>query len=240
MITTFVFDYGRVLAYPRSGHWFITLNTRKILGTTNFVRCILGHKKIGEAFQNAHQYLNEHHLLHTEQEEYLQFVEFYKIFFQSMNFKKDMTEECQKLAHDIVYNDNKVSFYDDVVSSFNEIKKNYQIVILSDTWPSLRRILQNKGLLSMTDGLIMSCDYGETKETTRLFEIATRELNLIPDECVFIDDSVLNLENAEKAGFHPILMDRGGKKKTSKYPLVSSLTDVIKIVAADSLIQTSK
>lgn len=230
MITTFVFDYGRVLAYPKAGNWFITQNTRKIIGVPNYVRCLLNYKKIGIALKNSHKFLNDNHLLHTEQEEYLQFIEFYKIFFQSMNFKKDMTKECQNLAHDIVYNDDKVSFYDDVIPAFTDIKKNYKIVILSDTWPSLKRILQNKGILPLIDGLIMSCDYGETKETTKLFEIATQKLDLIPKECVFIDDSVSNLENAEKAGYNPILMDRNDNIDKSKYPVAKNINDVIKIV----------
>lgn len=178
MITTFVFDYGRVLAYPKMGNWFITPNTKKIIGIPNYIRCILNFKKIGVAFKNAYKFLNDNHILHTEQEEYLQFIEFFKIFFKSMNFKKDMTKECQELAHDIVYNDDKVSFYDDV------------------------------------------------------FEIATQELDLVPKECVFIDDSVSNLENAEKVGYNPILMDRNDKIDISKYPLAKNMNDVINITTS--------
>lgn len=231
MITTLVFDYGRVLAYPKAGNWFFPRNTRKIIGIPNYIRCLFNHKKIEIALNSAHKYLNDNHLLHTEQEEYQQFIEFYKIFFQSMNFKKDMSAKCQKLAHDIVYNDNKVCFYDDVISTFPDIMKNYKIVILSDTWPSLKRILQNNGILPLIDGLMVSCDYGETKETTKLFEIATQKLDLKPKECVFIDDSVSNLENAEKAGYNPILMDRDDKIETSIYPLAKNIYDVLKIIA---------
>ncbi|WMJ87420.1 HAD-IA family hydrolase [Anaerocolumna sp. MB42-C2] len=232
MITTLVFDYGGVLAYPKAGNWFITQNTRKIIGLPNYMRCFLNYKKIAAALEKALKYLNDNHVLHTEQDEYLQFIVFYKIFFKSMGFTKDMTKECQKLAYDIVYNDDKVKFYDDVITMFTEIKKNYKIVILSDTWPSLKRILKNKGILPMLDGLIMSCDYGATKETTKLFEITTQELNLIPEECVFIDDSISNLENAEKAGYNPVLMDRNDKITTSKYPLAKNISDVIKLIGA--------
>lgn len=236
MITTVVFDYGRVLAYPTAGNWFITKNTHKILGLANFIRCLIKRKKIGISLHQAHNYLNSNHLLHTEEEEYLQFIEFYKIFFHSMNFKKDMTSICKKLAHDIVYNDDKVDFYDDVISSFTVLKKSYNIVVLSDTWPSLKRILSNKGILSIIDGLIMSCDYGETKESTKLFEIAALELSLTANECIFIDNSLSNLKNAEKVGYHPVSGDRNNKVASSKYPIVKNMNDVIAMVSEVEII----
>lgn len=40
MITTLVFDYGDVLSYPKTGNWFITKNTRKIIGIPNYIRCL--------------------------------------------------------------------------------------------------------------------------------------------------------------------------------------------------------
>ena len=229
MITTIVFDYGRVLAYPRTGNWFITKNTKKILGMTKYIRLLFNYRKMSSAFCTAQKYLDDNHLLHTEQEEYLQFIEFYKIFLSEMGFKKDMTFICKNLANDIVYNDDKVAFYSDI-NKLKEFKKAYGLVILSDTWPSLKRILNNKGILPILDGLIMSCEYGETKSDTKLFEIAISELKLLPSKCVFVDDCTSNLDNAKKAGFNVVLMQRNGEVSNSNYPIAKNLEDVKKFI----------
>ena len=231
MITTLVFDYGKVLAYPKTGNWFVTPNAKKILGFLNCLKIFFNYKKIEQSFEAAHRYLNDNQLLHTEQEEYNQFIEFYKIILGSLGIKRNIDDICDALARDCVYNDDKVIFYDDVTTAIEYFMQSYRIIILSDTWPSLKRILENKGIWGFFDDVIMSCDYGKTKESTDFFEIAVSELNLVPSECIFIDDSLSNLDNAKKVGFIPVLMDRKGKENNSKYPVIHNLNAINDIIA---------
>lgn len=230
MIKNIVFDYGRVLAYPKTGNWFITPKSKKIIGLRNTLKIILRYRHVNKAFREAYSYLDENHLLHTETEEVQQFKEFYQRFLLCIGIQKNIEDLSSALAEDIVYNDDKVVFYDDVVEKMIQLKSEYHIAILSDTWPSLKRILDNKKITPILDGLIMSCDYGICKNKIELFHKAIEVLKIDPKCSLFIDDSESNLKNAEIAGFIPILMDRESKQKNSNFPIVHNIEEVILFV----------
>ena len=185
--------------------------------------------RLNRAFNTGNVYLNENHKLFTEEEEYEQFVQFYKIVFGEMKINLD-DQKIGKLAHSIVYNDFRVKFYDDVTDGINELKEKYKVIILSDTWPSLKRVLDNNGILKLLDGLIMSCNYNATKESTKLFKIAIDECRLVPGECLFVDDSIGNLKNAEAAGFVPVLMSRRNKAEECDFPIINCLDGIKYII----------
>lgn len=229
MIKNLVFDFGRVLAYPATGNWFITPETKNILGALRFFK-LMHSSKTPTAFRNSCRYLDSIHLLHTEEEEIEQFTEFYKRALAEIGIKDKNEKLSLKLAQDVTLNDNKVVIYDDVLPCFEELKSEYSISVLSDTWPSLRRVLKNYGVSQYLSGIVLSCDYNEQKSGTKLFEIAIKEWNILPEETVFVDDSESNLDNASKVGFSCILMDRTGKKKESKYPIVYDLNDLKSIL----------
>jgi putative hydrolase of the HAD superfamily len=230
MVKNIVFDYGYVLAYPRTGNWFIPPKTKEILAKTDIFRSMLKARRIKEAFQQSRIHLDKNHLLFTEEEEIIQFHNFYKEFLALMGIIRQQEEKAHALAVDTVCNDNKVVFYEDTVSSIRQLKSDYHIYVLSDTWPSLQRVLKNAHILEHLDGLIMSCDYGICKDNIKLFYHATAKLRIEPEESVFIDDSEGNLENAMRAGFLPILMDRRGRKKVSKFPIAHNMNEVIDII----------
>ncbi len=225
MIKNLVFDFGRVLAYPATGNWFITPETKNILGSLRFFK-LMHSSKTPTAFRNSCRYLDSIHLLHTEEEEIEQFTEFYKRALAEIGIKDKGGAVSLNLAQDVTLNDNKIVIYDDVLPCFEELKSEYSISVLSDTWPSLRRVLKNYRISPYLSGIILSCDHNEYKSGTKLFEIAIKEWNILPEETVFVDDSESNLDNASKVGFSCILMDRTGKKKESKYPIIYDLNDL--------------
>jgi putative hydrolase of the HAD superfamily len=231
MIKNIVFDYGYVLAYPRTGNWFIPPSAKKILGMSNIIHIVLRFGRMKAAFQHGYQHLNDNHLLFTEEEEISQFQEFYSRFLKVMGISKRRDEMAYALAIDNVRNDHKIVIYDDVLNTIKLLKSDYHISVLSDTWPSLQRILNHAHITNLLDGLVMSCDYGICKDNIKLFYHAIGKLGIEPEESVFIDDSEKNLVNAEFAGFTPILMDRRGRVKVSRYPIAHNMIEVQQIIA---------
>jgi putative hydrolase of the HAD superfamily len=229
MITSIVFDYGRVLAYPISGNWFIPYNLFAILKFKNLVKLMFKKRRLNDALKKGNEYLTANHKLSTEEEEYEQFARFYRIVFSELNMTVS-DSMVQKLAHSIVYDDFRIRFYDDVVEGIKQLKQKYKVFIVSDTWPSIKRVLKNNEILELLDGLVMSCEYGETKESTKLFEIAANQLQLNPAECLFIDDSAANLANAKKTGFIPVLMARDASATSADYPVIESLDDIQAVI----------
>lgn len=224
-IDTVLLDYGKVLASPVTGNWYITPKTRKILGTVGFIKLLLSTKRRA-AFRIGLADLNKKHLLHTEAEEITQFTEFYSLVLSMVRISDKTGRLAKALAEDITLNDGKVFFYKDVIPCITKLKMNYKVSILSDTWPSLRRVLEHANVLPLLDGLVMSCDYNACKTGTKLFEIAISKLGLTPQKTVFVDDATGNLDNALKVGLIPVLMDRTGMVHKSKYPIIHSLEDL--------------
>lgn len=232
MIRNIVFDYGKVLAYPRTGNWFVPPKTKKILSKGDFLRIMLRVGRINQAVLKSRRHLDENHLLFTEEEELDQFYRFYFEFLSDIGIRKQREEKAHALAEDNVCNDNKVIFYDDSVSGIRQLKTDYQVYVLSDTWPSLQRVLKNAHIMEHLEGLVMSCDYGICKDNIELFYRAVAKLQIEPEESIFIDDSETNLANAERAGFQAILMDRRGRNKTSRYPVAHNMKDVFDIISS--------
>ncbi len=230
MIKNILYDYGYVLAYPRSGNWFFPKDTYRIMGIRNTIKMLLRKARFSDSFHKAHGYLNENHTLYTEEEELEQFQRFYKIFFHEMGIRRRIDRISEQLAKETVCSDEKVCFYEDVKLELAKAHESCKVAILSDTWPSLRRLLEHQGIMEHLDGAIMSCDYGICKDNRKLFEITISMLNIVPEETVFVDDSEANLDNAFSMGIISVLMDRSNKIKQSRYPIVHNLNELYQFV----------
>ena len=60
--------------------------------------------------------------------------------------------------------------------------------------------------LPYTDGRVVSYEYHITKPDERIYQCLCSKYNLIPEECIFLDDRQANLDAAEKLGFNTILV----------------------------------
>ncbi len=231
MIENIVFDFGYVLAYPRSGNWFLTPESRRLLTMGDLLRIGLHSYKKKKVIAVAYRHLNEEHLMHTQEKEIEHFSVFYQKLLTGFGISKNVDQKAAALAQDLVLNDERIGIYEDVLKELPDMKKSYRIAILSDNWPSLRRLLTNYRIEEHLNGLIISSDYGICKDNVQLFQIAIEELKLKPENTVFVDDSEKNLINAEQMGFCPILMDRRRKIEYCKYPIAHDLAEVAAIVA---------
>ena len=227
MLTTIALDYGNVLAGPVSGDWMLPANFPQALGMANVLKFAAAAPKLPALLQQAKAYLDDNHLLHTEEEEYAQFREFYRILFGGAGIKKGLGGICDGLARHSVYEDNAHQLYDDVLPGIVALKEHHRVIVISDTWPSLRRRLRNNGVLALLDDLIMSCDYGRCKNHEGgLLTSAIERRGVVPGETLFVDDSADNLAAAKALGFHAALMDREGKAEDSEYKIVRGMEEV--------------
>ncbi|MCL2479896.1 MAG: hypothetical protein FWF22_10360, partial [Treponema sp.] len=135
MINTILLDFGGVLAYPISGNWFIPFDLMKITGLATTFKMFFKKNKMNKAFIAGNEYLQKNHKLSTEDEEYEQFCQFYRIVFKEMKINvKDQV--INKLARSRVFDDFQIHVYDDSASGIRELKEKYKVMIISDTWPS--------------------------------------------------------------------------------------------------------
>jgi len=223
-IKAILFDSGRTLNVPRTGHWFITPNFFNIINDTSFQYT---EDQLSEAMNKACDHINKMLLVKTEEDEFAMFKEFYEIVLKEKKYASINEEIMNSLASDNVHNDHKFYFFDDVEPGLQRLKDKYILGVVSDTWPSLERVFINKSLRKYFSTFVMSSIYGSYKAEKVLFKIAIEEIGVKPEEVIFIDDSESNLVAAEDFGMIPILIDRYDRNDIeSKYPIIKSLNDL--------------
>lgn len=223
-IKAILFDSGRTLNVPRTGHWFITPNFFNIINDTSFQYT---EDQLSEAMNKACDHISKILLVKTEEDEFAMFKEFYEVVLKEIKYTSINEEIINSLASDNVYNDDKFYFFDDVEPGLQRLKDKYILGVVSDTWPSLERVFINKSLRKYFSTFVMSSIYGSYKAEKVLFKIAIEEIGVKPEEVIFIDDSESNLIAAEDFGMIPILIDRYDRNDIeSKYPIIKSLNDL--------------
>ena len=224
-VKAILFDSGRTLNVPRTGHWFITPNFIKIIEKSDFT-CT--EENMEKAINKACEHISKILLVKTEEEEFLMFKDFYKIVLKEINYPNINDEIIESLAKDNVFNDDKFLFFEDIEESLKTLKNKYLLGVVSDTWPSLERVFINKGLRKYFSTFIMSSIYGSNKAQKILFKIAIEELGIKAQEAIFVDDSESNLDAAKEFGMIPILIDvYNSDDLNSKYPIIHSISELI-------------
>jgi len=86
------------------------------------------------------------------------------------------------------------------------LRPRYRCGLLSNAWGSLRQFLEDNhaDLLSCFDTVIISAEAGMRKPDGRIFQLALKQLEVAPQEAVFIDDLEINAAAARENGLHAI------------------------------------
>ncbi len=212
-----ILDFGNVLAYPITGNWFITPDFWDDLTEYYIDKDLLLNN-----FKKYSYILNDKIL--TEKEEYNMFYKFYNNVLSDFYVNDKI---IYKIASDFVYSDTKYKFYDNVVNELFSLKNKYKFILLSDNWPCMYRILQNKGIDKYFDRIYSSSDYGKKKEDEVLFDYPINDFNIKAGEAIFIDDNELLLDVAVSKGLLVRHMDRENKIIKSKYKIIYDLNSIM-------------
>ena len=210
-IKAILFDSGRVLNRPRTGHWFMPPNFFKYVDKNKFKA--LDINLIEKAFYKGDKYFHKHPLILTEIEELEHFVEFYNIFATELPDLEISADYILEIAKDTVYNDDKFEFFEAVFEVIPKLSQYYKLGVVSDTWPSLERVFKNAGLREYFSSFVMSSVLGVLKPHELMFNTALLQLNIKPEEAIFIDDNIVNVEASIKLGMQGIVILRGDELK---------------------------
>lgn len=90
-----------------------------------------------------------------------------------------------------------------------ELRKSYGIYLLSNTNPimwrqDIAKAFTQEGLTTADyfDGMVTSYEAGCCKPDPRIFDYVVEKLGILPEETLFFDDSMANIEAARKQGFN--------------------------------------
>lgn len=206
-IKAILFDSGRVLNKPVTGHWFITPNFFKFVDKKKFHS--IPKAKLNNVFKEAGSYISSLNYIRTEEEEFKGFFEYYKIFSEKLPELGLNDEKIECITKDLVFNYDKYEFFKDVSKTLEDLRKKYRLAIVSDAWPSLENVYKKAELRNYFSSFVISSQIGVTKPNELMYKTALEELRVAPEEALFIDDNYKNCEGAKKLGIRTILICRG-------------------------------
>ncbi|ADL53957.1 HAD-IA family hydrolase [Clostridium cellulovorans] len=205
-IKAILFDSGRVLNVPTTGHWFITNNFFTYVDKKKFDSIPTDIKRL--AFYEAGKFIHTKKLILDEQEEYTYFLEYYKIFSRCLPELGLANNDIESITKDYVYNYNKYSFFEDVINVIPKLSESYKLAVISDAWPSLENVYKAAGLRDYFSSFVISSKKGVSKPNELMYKTALEELDVSPDEALFIDDNIKNCDGALKLGINSLVLCR--------------------------------
>jgi putative hydrolase of the HAD superfamily len=198
-----ILDAGGVLVYPAYGAWHIgplMMATRaaETLATPEFAH----------AHEKCRHLLREDARIDTEEEEFPFRREYLARMNDAMRWGFS-EEEIDRFARDVIENaGRRMGLYSDLKDYLPVWRARYGLGLLSDTSPSLRRVLEEGGIWQYFDAHVFSTDVGATKPDPRMYAAIARKLNAEPKDCLFVDDFERNLLGAIGCGMRAVQMVR--------------------------------
>lgn len=199
-----IFDLGGVIVYPRLGQWNIPYRASEILGS----RAETMHSDLYKsAYEKAVVYLDESQFVSDTREEYVLREKFISSLNRDMEWKLSKAE-ITALAEDFTFNIERYGFFEDVRPWLSKWHGKYSLAILSDALPSILLFIDQYGISNYFDSKVISCHVGATKPDSKIYEAVLKSLNALPEECVFVDDRLCNIEGARQMGINAVQMAR--------------------------------
>lgn len=205
-IKAILFDSGKVLNQPATGHWFITPNFWQHVDKVKYQK--IDSKKVSRAFREANKYIEAQSTIITKEDEYQYFLKFYTIFSENVPELEMGVEQIEAVAKDLVFNPLKYVFYKDALEMIPQLASKYQLGIVSDAWPSLLDVYREQNFEDYFETIVISSMIGVTKPHEKMYITALEALNISVEQAVFVDDNLQNCIGAMKVGIHSVLLCR--------------------------------
>ena len=197
------FDLGWTLVYPPSGDWEFTQPAQKLFNWEVYQS--LPKERTAAVRKEANDYLEAHHLISTLEQEYDRMLQYFTIVAQKLPEVGATRQDIEATALEKVYqSQHTYNLMEDAIPTLEPLKGRYKLGIISDTWPSIVPVLDSFGILPYFDTITYSFQVGCFKPNPKMFEDALSKMGLPGEQCVFIDDTVKNLEGAAKLGIQPV------------------------------------
>ena len=217
MIKYIIFDFGKVLGYPKSGKWFLTPKFIELISNKN-----IDIDTIKKAFFENKDLVRDDLPIKNLEQEYNMFVNFYSVILKNIGLDSSLAKE---IAYDKVYNNSEYSLYEDVKATLNKLSKQYTLIMLTDNFPSIINYLKYEGIYELFDKIYVSSIYETSKKEDKFFDMVINDYDIKEEEAIFIDDSEDNLDIGIEKHMSVIMLDRENKKE-SKYEKISNLNEL--------------
>jgi len=91
-----------------------------------------------------------------------------------------------------------------LVGFIRSLKPQYKTGLISNAWSGLRQWIVRQHFDDAFDKMIISAEVNVAKPSAKIYKIALEQLEVSPNEAVFVDDVWENIEACEKVGMRGI------------------------------------
>ena len=205
-ITTIIFDFGGVLIDSHAKEKFKALNLPEedvfeITETLNTINSDIEYIPYKDALSKFYKSLSD------EFKKKYSFKKIQKIF--------DIQMDCKVPS----------AYTDSLLKGLK--KKGYRLLYLTNRKKCAQELINKQGLLKFVkyfEGGIVSADVGMRKPNPEIWKMLISEYNLIPEECLFVDDKEKNCLVANSLGMKYEIFDRvKSVKKLKKLPKIGKV-----------------
>jgi putative hydrolase of the HAD superfamily len=224
-----ILDSGNVLIRPVSGSWFPHPAFEHVIGETHpdWAR-----ERLGSALEVAYAWLDSVHStpLRDEDEERLVWTRYYELLLEGIGLDADNVRLAAQVveAHNDLLGVEPYEWTDEVLETLHH--RGIGVVILSDAWPSLRRIYRMLRLDRWVDHMVISGEIGITKPDQRAFRLALDAGASTPADTLFVDDWHENVRAALGLGMHAIRLRHPDIEPAADLQEVTDLREIIAVM----------
>ena len=128
----------------------------------------------------------------------------------------------------------RLTLFPDVINGLGRLRERGLIVaVISNMNQTSELLCEDMKLTGHVDFAVTSGETGFEKPDSRIFEVALLKAGVLAEEAVFIGDQLdSDIQGAQNAGMHPILMDRyGGHPNYQTYPRAVDMDTAIALIS---------
>lgn len=92
----------------------------------------------------------------------------------------------------------------EILDFLRSIKPKLKVALISNAWSGLRDYIVREKFDDVFDHMIISAEVGVAKPDAKIYHIALEQLQVQPEEAVFVDDFIENIEACEEIGMEAI------------------------------------
>jgi HAD superfamily hydrolase (TIGR01509 family) len=116
--------------------------------------------------------------------------------------------------------------YPEVLGTLEELsRRGVRMAVVSDAWPDLPDLHAGLGIGKFFEAYAISAELGCDKPDPRMYQHASTALNLVPAQCLFVDDDPRLVAAAITLGYAGRAVCRDAT--TSDVPSIASLTELL-------------
>ena len=92
----------------------------------------------------------------------------------------------------------------DIIAFLRSLRGKYITGLISNAWSDLRDYIVREKFDDAFDHMIISAEVGAAKPGAKIYQIALEQAGVSPNEAVFVDDFIENIEACEKVGIQGV------------------------------------